>query len=103
MDDSMYKAVVQYSAEVNNNIEQLIVMEVQNYYDANYAASCRERYIINAEKVIEAVMKGTAKEPLRDDEYHGIGKCPTCNAVFLDNKTNYCGNCGQKLDWSKRI
>ncbi len=29
----------------------------------------------------------------------GIGKCK-CGAEFLDRKTNYCGNCGQKLNWS---
>lgn len=28
----------------------------------------------------------------------GIGRCK-CGAEFLDSKTNYCGNCGQKLDW----
>lgn len=27
------------------------------------------------------------------------GKCK-CGAVFLDNLTQYCGNCGQRLDWS---
>lgn len=29
----------------------------------------------------------------------GIGRCK-CGVEFLDRKTNYCGNCGQKLDWS---
>lgn len=29
----------------------------------------------------------------------GIGKCK-CGVEFLDSKTDYCGNCGQKLDWS---
>lgn len=32
--------------------------------------------------------------------------CPTCktnlctNGLFPNKKENYCGNCGQKLDWS---
>lgn len=26
------------------------------------------------------------------------GKCK-CGVVFLDRKTNYCGNCGIKLNW----
>ena len=31
-------------------------------------------------------------------EYTGwFGQCPTCGAVFLDDSTNYCGNCGQKI------
>ena len=29
----------------------------------------------------------------------GIGRCK-CGVEFLDRKTNYCGNCGQKLNWS---
>lgn len=29
----------------------------------------------------------------------GVGKCPNCNAVFLDRSTPYCGNCGQALSW----
>lgn len=28
----------------------------------------------------------------------GVGVCK-CGAVFLDRTTNYCGNCGQRLDW----
>lgn len=28
------------------------------------------------------------------------GKCK-CGVVFLDRLTNYCGNCGQKLDWQE--
>jgi hypothetical protein len=26
------------------------------------------------------------------------GQCK-CGVIFTDKKTNYCGNCGQKLDW----
>lgn len=29
----------------------------------------------------------------------GIGKCK-CGVEFLDRKTGFCGNCGQRLDWS---
>ena len=28
----------------------------------------------------------------------GVGRCK-CGAEFLNADTNYCGNCGQKLDW----
>ena len=31
----------------------------------------------------------------------GIGRCK-CGAEFFDSKTNYCGNCGQKLNWNRR-
>lgn len=40
----------------------------------------------------------TPKKPL-PEKLFGIGICPTCNAVFLDKNTNFCGNCGQALDW----
>lgn len=28
------------------------------------------------------------------------GKCPCCSVIFTSRSTSYCGNCGQKLDWS---
>ena len=48
----------------------------------------------------EALKKQIPKKPLEEKRYYGIGKCPTCNAVFKDKTTNYCGNCGQAIDWS---
>ena len=47
----------------------------------------------------EAVERQVAKKPNPDTKFYGYGFCPTCNACFMDNLTNYCGNCGQKLDW----
>lgn len=42
------------------------------------------------------------QEPYKPAPYQQhCGKCK-CGAVFLDKKTNYCGNCGQKLDWSDK-
>lgn len=50
--------------------------------------------------IIQSVMKkAIPQKPLPDNRYYGNGKCPCCNAVFLDKTTNYCGNCGQALDW----
>lgn len=38
--------------------------------------------------------------PYKPTPYKGYyGKCK-CGVVFLDKTTNYCGNCGQRLDWS---
>ena len=42
------------------------------------------------------------QEPFKPETvglYIGIGRCK-CGVEFLDSKTNYCGNCGQKLNWS---
>ena len=50
--------------------------------------------------VVKALEKQIPQKPLEENRYYGNGKCPRCNAVFLDKSTNYCGNCGQALDWS---
>lgn len=42
------------------------------------------------------------KRVLPDKRYLGVGVCPSCGAVFLDYSTNYCGNCGQRLDFGRR-
>ena len=56
---------------------------------------------------VEALEKQIVKEPTTITDKNSIGwkvggthKCKACNAVFINwdnNKTNYCGNCGQKL------
>lgn len=38
-------------------------------------------------------------KPYTDPFIDGVGRCPRCNAVFLDSSTRYCGNCGQRLAW----
>lgn len=40
-------------------------------------------------------------ELLKRDRFRGVGRCK-CGAEFLDKGTNFCGNCGQKLDWNGR-
>ena len=41
------------------------------------------------------------KRVLTDKCYFGVGVCPRCGVVFLDSSTNFCGNCGQALEWTK--
>lgn len=53
------------------------------------------------EMAIEALEKQIPKKPMPDSKYYGVGICPVCNAVFTDNSTRYCGNCGQALDWGE--
>lgn len=45
-----------------------------------------------------AMEKQIPYKPLRKKLVWGIGKCK-CGVEFLDRKTGFCGNCGQKLDW----
>ena len=49
----------------------------------------------------DALVKQLPIEPKQDNKYYGVGICPSCGAVFINDTTNYCGNCGQKLDWKK--
>lgn len=56
---------------------------------------------IAIEYAVEAISKTEIPlVPEPDDRYYGNGKCPRCKAVFLDKTTKYCGECGQKIDWS---
>ena len=47
---------------------------------------------------LEALDKQIPFEPETDHLKIGVGRCK-CGVEFLDKKTNYCGNCGQKLRW----
>lgn len=49
--------------------------------------------------VVEALEKQIPAAPLPELRFYGNGKCPRCGAVFMDKSTNYCGNCGQALNW----
>lgn len=47
----------------------------------------------------EAIEKQIPAKPL---PYKGFdGQCPDCKVIFLDRATNYCGNCGKKIDWEE--
>ena len=48
--------------------------------------------------LLEAREKQIPYKPSRKKLVLGIGKCK-CGVEFLDRKTGFCGNCGQKLDW----
>lgn len=42
------------------------------------------------------------RTPMKPNSYKlYAGQCPRCGVVFLDCSTNYCGNCGQALDWGE--
>ena len=40
------------------------------------------------------------RKPKHETRYFGNGRCPNCDAVFMDKSTRFCGNCGQALDWT---
>lgn len=42
--------------------------------------------------------------PIHTNEWTYYGICPNCNEdVCIEDHKNYCGNCGQRLDWSEDI
>lgn len=64
--------------------------EVQKYRAIGTPEECRA-----------AVEKQKSFKPVKKKLVCGVGKCK-CGVEFLDRKTNYCGNCGQKLNWNRR-
>lgn len=89
------------------NEKAIEVLKTENCFECAYGAvssyecDCKNCDLQRAAKMgVEALEKQIPKKPLPDERYFGIGKCTTCNAVFLDKSTNYCGNCGQAIDWS---
>lgn len=57
----------------------------------------------NVEVVVKALEKQIPKKP-KDIRYfgmagHHIGLCPVCNDG-ANSEFQYCGDCGQRLDWS---
>ena len=52
------------------------------------------------ETAFNALRKQIPFEPETDHLKIGVGRCK-CGVEFLDKKTNYCGNCGQKLRWKE--
>lgn len=49
---------------------------------------------------MEALEKQTPFKPKTEKLVAGVGRCK-CGVEFLDRATKYCGNCGQRLDWSE--
>lgn len=57
--------------------------------------------LAEAVRVVSAAAKyRISQKPKPDLFYYSYGKCPECDTVFMNKLTNYCGNCGQALDWS---
>ena len=61
--------------------------------DYNHRAKCMD-------KLIEAARFRIPRKPEIENRYYGVGRCPSCSVAFRDKSTNFCGNCGQALDWS---
>lgn len=78
--------------------------ELQKYNEIGTPEECRAAMEIQeAEKVIEKYKSESTEDIEAFGEDAVFGYCPVCgnlqNTVWNDN---YCGDCGQKLDWSDK-
>ena len=56
------------------------------------------RALGTVEECRAAVEKQKSFKPVTKKLVCGVGRCK-CGAEFLNSDTDYCGNCGQRLDW----
>lgn len=49
--------------------------------------------------IIKALKKQVPEKVLPEKKFYGNGICPSCDVYFVDKTTDFCGNCGQALDW----
>lgn len=87
----------------------MTVQEAEKILDMFLHKQCdleRTKFAYEQAEVWHAVKiaRGALKKqiPKKLKPYKGfVGECCNCGVVFLDKNTNYCGNCGQRLDWSE--
>lgn len=72
-----------------------------NLFLMNYAPTAKESKEKAISMAIESLRKNMAKKYIKQSiskllEY---SKCPSCDGLLHLNE-NFCGNCGQAIDWS---
>ena len=80
------------SPKLEMNVKEL--REIANIHKEK----CRAEHMLKIYQrigTVEECRKAVAKQKLLTV---GIGRCK-CGAEFLGSTTNFCGNCGQKLNW----
>lgn len=72
--------------------------EVQQYRELCTMRMCQDA--VNAQYHPRKVSEKCREDELNIYDTH-CGYCPVCHEyVIFDFNEEYCGNCGQKLDWS---
>lgn len=97
--DSCYECTQGADSPVNCEYEECRVAEATREAIKALEEVQQYRAIGTTEECRAAMGKQKPFKPETAGLTIGIGRCK-CGAEFLDSKTNYCGNCGQKLDWS---
>ena len=76
-------------------------MDINNAIDILYAmkAIYKDAATLHAlEIAIDAMRKQDGKRPVPVRQGSTWSKCPVCGDTYIDE---YCGKCGQKIDWSE--
>lgn len=69
--------------------------------EAPAAAYCLDRVKpVDAVEVVHGYWKPTG-DPILDNIY-GVAECSICGYEYAGNNTNYCPDCGAKMDGDKR-
>lgn len=89
-------SVKKIAVQIAETTDNLIIYGIKEIAEKE---GITDLYILDKQNIVAALEKQIPKKPLPEDKWYGNGKCPRCNAVFLDKSTKYCGNCGQALDW----
>ena len=81
----------------NKDAKALFEEDLKDGKCTNDCPECNAR-----EKAIEALEKQIPKEVViqKIDEDIEFLYCPRCHVRFIRMGMNYCGDCGQALDWS---
>lgn len=80
----------------NEEAKALFEEDLKDGKCSNDCPECNAR-----EKAISALEKQIPKEVViqKIDEGIELRYCPRCHVRFIRTGMNYCGNCGQALDW----
>lgn len=93
--------------DIKNVIEEVKqTIEILEELKEREDCGCDLEMQVESEKIkLEALEKQIPKKVIKT-EYRNIKgnyltSCPNCRSQLFDfEKTKYCGECGQKLDWS---
>lgn len=100
IDKCAYSMAIQALEEIPRyrdlgTVDELAEIQVQYYHLLHQVKEFEA--IGTIEELHELKEKSVAKKVI---PYHPWGgKCPSCSVIFTSRLTQYCGNCGQKLDW----
>lgn len=103
IDTAMVKITETICASLVEKEDETIVQAITEYAKKQ---GFTELILIDKEFIRDAIKKQirTALEP-PEDEFDAIGACPTCHEVYglygirNHERSNYCANCGQAIDW----